>query len=73
MRGDQALIYFVAWCATAAVAHSSNGADQCRCVDPKAACWPAKKEWDAFNATVDGRLIAPKPTGNTLQNHQPPL
>lgn len=36
----------------------------CRCSDSKAACWPAQEEWNAFNVTIGGRLIAPKPTGN---------
>lgn len=40
----------------------SQGED-CRCSDPNAACWPTGEQWDAFNVTVGGRLIAPKPTG----------
>lgn len=46
----------------AALITGSYGAN-CRCTDSKAACWPTQQEWSAFNATIGGRLIAPKPTG----------
>jgi hypothetical protein len=33
---------------------------QCRCF-PGDGCWPKKADWDAFNATLGGKLIATKP------------
>ncbi|KAI0191339.1 FAD/FMN-containing isoamyl alcohol oxidase MreA [Astrocystis sublimbata] len=33
---------------------------QCRCF-PGDACWPSKPVWDAFNKTIDGKLIATVP------------
>lgn len=41
---------------------ASGKAHECRCVASED-CWPNDTEWDAFNKTVGGRLIAPKPTG----------
>jgi hypothetical protein len=35
----------------------------CKCF-PGDACWPSEPEWDAFNATVDGRLIKTVPLGS---------
>jgi hypothetical protein len=29
-------------------------------------CWPTSEDWDAFNSTIGGRLISPKPTGRQL-------
>ncbi|KAG0602850.1 hypothetical protein M758_10G046600 [Ceratodon purpureus] len=44
--------------------------EYCRCSDPNAACWPTSEDWDAFNATISGRLIAPKPTGSPCHDPQ---
>ncbi|KAL2204475.1 FAD-binding domain-containing protein [Sarocladium strictum] len=38
-------------------------ADDCRCL-PQDACWPSIQEWQDFNATVDGRLVATTPIGS---------
>ena len=35
---------------------------KCRCM-PGDSCWPDTATWDAFNQTVDGRLIATTPIG----------
>jgi hypothetical protein len=35
-------------------------AGQCRCF-PGDPCWPTPSEWSAFNASIDGRLIATIP------------
>lgn len=37
--------------------------NNCRCSDSNVACWPTQEQWNSFNVTLDGRLIAPKPTG----------
>lgn len=39
---------------------SVNTSTSCRCY-PGEECWPSQKEWDAFNATVGGRLVATVP------------
>lgn len=46
---------------------ASGKVDECRCVASDN-CWPDDTEWDAFNKTVGGRLIAPKPTGGLLMH-----
>jgi len=64
MRVDRAMVYLVAsWGAIAAVADSVGDSLDCRCLASNASCWPTIEEWDAFNVTIGGRLIAPKPTG----------
>lgn len=35
-------------------------AGKCRCF-PGDACWPSSADWSAFNATIDGTLIATVP------------
>lgn len=47
---------------------ASHG-DECRCLSQDANCWPTAEEWNAFNVTIGGRLIAPKPTGKIQVNH----
>ena len=37
--------------------------EKCRCLASDA-CWPTAEEWNRFNQTVGGRLLAPKPTGS---------
>ena len=46
---------------------ASGNLHECRCVASDN-CWPNDTEWDAFNKTVGGRLIAPKPTGGLLMH-----
>lgn len=41
----------------------SMGSASCKCF-PGDACWPTKCEWDAFNATIGGRLVATTPLGS---------
>ncbi|PGH09529.1 hypothetical protein GX51_00634 [Blastomyces parvus] len=41
----------------------SSTPHRCRC-RPHQACWPSVKEWDAFNASVSGGLIAVSPLGS---------
>lgn len=65
MLFDQAVVCFVAiiWAAIAAVTDSAGDNSHCRCLHSNASCWPTLEEWHAFNVTIGGRLIAPKPTG----------
>lgn len=35
----------------------------CRCF-PGDSCWPSKSEWDNFNSTVEGKLVATIPIGS---------
>jgi len=42
------------------VDYSTLPDDRCKLGD---SCWPSREEWDAFNQTVDGRLISVKPIG----------
>ncbi|EFQ35837.1 FAD binding domain-containing protein [Colletotrichum graminicola M1.001] len=45
------------------LAHLARQSDaDCRCY-PGDACWPTAADWDAFNQTVGGRLIATVPIG----------
>lgn len=39
---------------------NSNSTSICRCF-PGDACWPTSAEWDVFNTTVGGRLVATVP------------
>ncbi|KAM7197314.1 hypothetical protein V8F20_006668 [Naviculisporaceae sp. PSN 640] len=39
---------------------STASASRCKCF-PGEPCWPTRAEWDAFNTTVGGRLIATVP------------
>ncbi|KAL7930102.1 hypothetical protein V8C35DRAFT_283682 [Trichoderma chlorosporum] len=39
----------------------------CRCL-PTDPCWPTKADWDAFNTTVGGKLIATVPIGSVCHN-----
>ena len=41
---------------------SGNQNISCRCLASEG-CWPSAERWDAFNMTIGGLLIAPKPTG----------
>jgi len=43
---------------------------QCRCF-PGDACWPEKADWDAFNTTLGGKLIATKPIASVC--HEDPF
>lgn len=36
---------------------------QCRCF-PGDACWPSRSDWDAFNQTLGGKLVATVPIGS---------
>ncbi|EFQ99475.1 6-hydroxy-D-nicotine oxidase [Nannizzia gypsea CBS 118893] len=36
---------------------------QCRCY-PGEPCWPKQKQWDAFNSTIGGKLVATVPIGS---------
>ena len=47
---------------------ASHG-DDCRYLSQDANCWPTAEEWNTFNLTIGGRLIAPKPTGKIQVNH----
>jgi hypothetical protein len=42
-------------------------ADDCKCM-PGDACWPSAAEWNQFNSTVDGRLIATVPLGQVCHD-----
>lgn len=42
----------------------------CRCF-PGDACWPSAADWAAFNATVDGRLIATVPVASVCHEDFP--
>lgn len=44
-------------------------AGQCRCF-PGDSCWPTPSEWSAFNASIDGRLIATIPLAAPCHNPQ---
>ncbi|KAK6074152.1 FAD binding domain-containing protein [Seiridium cupressi] len=46
-----------------AAAASSNTSGGCKCF-PGDACWPTQSDWDQFNSTVAGRLIATVPLGS---------
>ncbi|XP_024368149.1 uncharacterized FAD-linked oxidoreductase ARB_02478 [Physcomitrium patens] len=63
MLTNRVSIYFVFFLAIGAGV-SRGDINLCRCVDSKSACWPSPEDWDAFNVTVCGRLILPKPTGS---------
>ena len=39
----------------------------CRCF-PGDACWPSEKQWDAFNHTIGGRLVATVPLAAPCHN-----
>ncbi|EFJ32125.1 hypothetical protein SELMODRAFT_87668 [Selaginella moellendorffii] len=39
---------------------SSYGESSCKCT-PRSSCWPSSTIWSAFNRSIDGRLLAPKP------------
>jgi len=64
MRFNQAIVFLVvSWVAFAVVADNAGDSHKCRCLASNASCWPTVEEWDSFNVTIGGRLIAPKPTG----------
>jgi hypothetical protein len=46
-----------------AVATAATKDKTCKCF-PGDACWPSEQEWNAFNATVGGRLIKTIPLGS---------
>ncbi|KAJ5589670.1 FAD-linked oxidoreductase [Penicillium hetheringtonii] len=37
--------------------------EECRC-RPYESCWPSPSDWNALNGTLDGRLVALKPSGH---------
>lgn len=47
--------------------NASANNTQCRCF-PGDACWPSASEWDSFNQTVQGRLIATVPIASVCHN-----
>jgi FAD binding domain/Berberine and berberine like len=42
--------------------HGERGKSPCRCF-PGDSCWPTSAEWEAFNRTVGGKLLATVPIG----------
>ncbi|KAI9151459.1 FAD-linked oxidoreductase patO [Paramyrothecium foliicola] len=52
--------------ATAAAA-ADNTTATCKCI-PGDSCWPTVEEWDAFNATIGGRLVVPRPLATVCHN-----
>ena len=38
------------------------------CMPSNSSCWPSKSAWSAFNVSVDGLLVAPKPPGHVCSN-----
>ncbi|KAG0612760.1 hypothetical protein M758_6G049800 [Ceratodon purpureus] len=56
------LIVLAIWGLSIVTTVSSFEQENCRCLATDD-CWPTSSKWDEFNATVGGRLIAPKPTG----------
>ena len=49
--------------------HPASAADQagCKCI-PGDACWPDRQEWNAFNASIGGRLVVPRPLAAPCHN-----
>ncbi|CAM4778915.1 unnamed protein product [Rotaria magnacalcarata] len=35
---------------------------RCRCLANNSSCWPNASVWEAFNETIDGRLLLPEPS-----------
>ncbi|KAF7879033.1 hypothetical protein EAF04_000233 [Stromatinia cepivora] len=53
-----------------ATSQSSPTQPQCRCF-PGDTCWPSSGKWDAFNKTVEGRLIATIPIASPCHDTFP--
>ncbi|KAH9894563.1 FAD binding domain-containing protein [Xylariomycetidae sp. FL2044] len=45
----------------------ANETSECYCL-PLDQCWPDESTWDAFNATIDGRLIKTVPIGSVCHD-----
>jgi hypothetical protein len=51
----------------ASLAGAAPLSDSCYCL-PQDDCWPSLVEWQGFNATVNGRLIATVPVGSVCHD-----
>lgn len=45
----------------------ATGTQTCKCI-PGDDCWPTAQEWEAFNATVSGKLVTPRQLASACHN-----
>lgn len=48
-------------------ATTTNNNPQCRCL-PSDSCWPNSSEWNAFNISLSGKLLAVKPVASVCHD-----
>ena len=41
---------------------------RCRCLSTDSTCWPNSTVWEAFNRSIDGRLVSPVPSAAVCQS-----
>lgn len=56
-------------CHAASIPKPYNQYTECRCF-PGDACWPSVAEWNAFNQTIGGKLIANVPLASVCHNSE---
>lgn len=48
-------------------ATTTNNSPQCRCL-PSDSCWPKANEWNAFNTSLSGKLLAVRPVASVCHD-----